>query len=537
MKNRKSSLFWFQPAHGAALISFQLCLLLSVAITGCSGQFGKEDSEYWRYTWIGTAPGCSGKKSDCTDRKMSFVRFDKYGDGGGCTSGRKVLCKKKHTGTPTPRQVWIGNAPFCSGSKEDCKSLDYETYGFDEYGDGGRCRTGKKVLCVTHPGKSLRKTWIGTKPVCDGRASDCESLDLKYIRRESCLRNHKVLCEERPITVPDEDSPNRSISVMTWNIFSRPFLVTHDGQMERMYHIPRHILRFRDSTPEVIVFQEAFMSDGTHDDPESGIHTRFLRLLGRAGIGHTTERPTSIRSIANGGVFIASKWPIVKVRYGVFDDHSGNDSFAAKGWVYARIVKKGGDDSRTFHIFGTHMQGGYSRKHEDIRIKQARQIRKAIDDMKIPESEPVIIAGDLNADLENNRRHARRIFSELNATMPRWRTRRKTTSDPETNQLVGSDGAAAAGGCEEEYLKTKKCTCCRKELLDFVLYDNKHRRPEFSYTGIVTPTAETPFNVCMSGPVQPWRVEPRSKLCKRMWEIKDLSDHYPAISNFIFTRR
>jgi hypothetical protein len=46
-----------------------------------------------REVWIGTAPFCKGKRSDCTNRGMEYVRRDRRGDGKKCFSGWKVLCR------------------------------------------------------------------------------------------------------------------------------------------------------------------------------------------------------------------------------------------------------------------------------------------------------------------------------------------------------------------------------------------------------------------------------------------------------------
>jgi hypothetical protein len=40
--------------------------------------------------WIGTAPFCSGSPADCTDLGMTYVKSDSKGDGGKCWTGTKV---------------------------------------------------------------------------------------------------------------------------------------------------------------------------------------------------------------------------------------------------------------------------------------------------------------------------------------------------------------------------------------------------------------------------------------------------------------
>src|SRR6201987_6338821 len=48
--------------------------------------------------WIGTAPFCSGSPADCTDLGMTYVKSDSNGDGGKCWTGTKVYC----SGYPAP---------------------------------------------------------------------------------------------------------------------------------------------------------------------------------------------------------------------------------------------------------------------------------------------------------------------------------------------------------------------------------------------------------------------------------------------------
>ncbi|NOJ39985.1 hypothetical protein [Bradyrhizobium australiense] len=54
--------------------------------------------------WIGTAPFCSASPQDCTQRGFDFVRSDKKGDGKRCVTGKKVLCACT---APVLRQFYI----------------------------------------------------------------------------------------------------------------------------------------------------------------------------------------------------------------------------------------------------------------------------------------------------------------------------------------------------------------------------------------------------------------------------------------------
>ena len=54
--------------------------------------------------WIGTAPFCSGSPADCTDLGMTYVKSDSIGDGGKCWTGTKVYC----SGYPAPEIAFMG---------------------------------------------------------------------------------------------------------------------------------------------------------------------------------------------------------------------------------------------------------------------------------------------------------------------------------------------------------------------------------------------------------------------------------------------
>ena len=72
--------------------------------------------------WVGTAPFCGGRPSDCTDRGMDYVRSDQYGDG-------------KESGQ---------DAPLADKADEFWKKVSKD---FDENGDG---KLNKAEFCVLY---------------------------------------------------------------------------------------------------------------------------------------------------------------------------------------------------------------------------------------------------------------------------------------------------------------------------------------------------------------------------------------------------
>lgn len=95
----------------------------------------------------------------------------------------------------------------------------------------------------------------------------------------------------------------------------------------------------------------------------------------------------------DGGVIIASKYPITRAEELVYDACQGRDCRAAKGFVYARIEK----GKARYHVIGTHAQFGWQPEQRAVRAKQLREIGQfVLNGSGIPHTEPVIIGGDLN---------------------------------------------------------------------------------------------------------------------------------------------
>ena len=164
-------------------------------------------------------------------------------------------------------------------------------------------------------------------------------------------------------------------------------------------------------------------------------------------------------------------------------------------------------------------------------VKQSVEMRNFMNRQHIPANQPVIVVGDLNIDLINSRAEANKVLNQLNVTMPAFADANRNSSEPRTNQLVGADGSADK--CNANYLRTKVCSCCRNQYLDYVTYERAHLRPRSSSIRILKPKVR-PFAVCMSAPAQPHHVHPYSRFCKRTWVIRDLSDHYPVLGIFRF---
>eukprot|EP00656_Telonema_subtile_P040355 TRINITY_DN45410_c0_g1_i1.p1 TRINITY_DN45410_c0_g1~~TRINITY_DN45410_c0_g1_i1.p1 ORF type:complete len:467 (-),score=64.91 TRINITY_DN45410_c0_g1_i1:186-1586(-) len=355
-------------------------------------------------------------------------------------------------------------------------------------------------------------------------------------------------------------------SVLQYNLFGRPYTVSHDGQNERLERMPAAVLAIE---PDIDV---ACFAEADNDQERDLLAAAFAK----AGYNHRTSVVVDHehKSLINGGVLIGSKWPILREDQIVYrHDCSGSDCLAAKGAKYARVIKTVNNVSKIFNVFATHMQAWYSPQDLKDRVEQAEQLRQFIDTQQIDRSEPVLISGDFNTDLVRYPGEVHSLLHALNATLPELVGAQRYTSDPSSNLLVGRDGAA--GTCNSAYEKSwgpranksfnptdstrvpstnawpphtdtgdavlpfftapngsAYCACCPSEWLDYVLASAGHQQPVGNPTLEALPvTADVPFSVPWSGALQP---VPEPPVVGSYMVMSDLSDHYPVHGSFEF---
>jgi hypothetical protein len=136
------------------------------------------------------------------------------------------------------------------------------------------------LLMTPHRGTTAdppANVWIGTAPFCFASQQDCETFGLNYVRSGKsgeglpCLSGEKVLCEIPKLrSKPAVSDRLTRFTVVQYNIMDRPFWVGHDGQRERVCRIPQALARSLASQEhlDVIVFNEGF----------SGVCIEGLRL-------------------------------------------------------------------------------------------------------------------------------------------------------------------------------------------------------------------------------------------------------------------
>lgn len=267
-------------------------------------------------------------------------------------------------------------------------------------------------------------------------------------------------------------------TLVAYNVFLRPrYLLFMDGQWIRSHRLARYL---DEPSYDAIAISEVF------DEPCRAVFTKRLK---RAFPYQTpvVGQSQATRLIHTGGVMVASRWPIEHHQEMLFGAAlAGGDRLARKGVIYARIRKQ----DRPVHVFATHTNA--SSGHHKARAKQLTIVRQLIRSCQIPETEPVLIAGDLNVNRADQEYQS--MLDLLEAKQPDVQGH-PYTYDPKTNGL--------AAGWEQMFL-------------DYVLYSRRHLQPQVSENEVIKLQCTR------------WR--------QRWWlrEHRELSDHYPVIGRFTF---
>lgn len=314
-----------------------------------------------------------------------------------------------------------------------------------------------------------------------------------------------------------------SFNLLAYNIFMRPTTLFANDQWPRSEVLPSKLKEF-----DAVVFSEAF-DDGIRRQLQGDLRAEYpwrTPILGSDGLFGQ-----------DGGVSIISRWPITAtsqrgfrhacrdedVSIGTFGvlqvvtDKSGlgctlgevlggvctgNDCLADKGVLYARIEKHG----RPFHVFASHTQSGEGNAStrfcvhpttgdlvpcavpapRNVRAQQFRIIKRFMDALSIPDTEPVIIAGDFNVD-KYNEEEFKAMLSILDASYPRSLGHPYTVDDSFNTRAHG------------------------RSYLDYVLVSNRHLQPIEALLETLTPRSPRAFG-----------------------GDYDLSDHFPVFGQFMF---
>lgn len=391
--------------------------------------------------------------------------------------------------------------------------------------------------------------------------------------------------------------------IVNYNIFGRWFGVTgYEGQDERLAAIPEAIYAHPKLglDVDVITIEEAWCPDtqllsGKIMCGSNESRNILISSMNKYGWKYHTDVVDmpggSVFSKQTGGAtMIFSKWPIEATSQYVYNNCSGQDCSAAKGAVYARILKTLPSGlKQVFNIISTHLQAWSTPEGAKTRAAQLTEIHdKYLPYIGIPQNktEPLLYQGDMNTDYVLFPEEVESMLSILHAKLPDTvsGSTQLFSSDPSTNFLVGKDGAALQYGCSDEYKQslnvgitntgvvpalpsakcknfptstsskkplnlrftnsscelnvgdkcTAYCTCCSHEMLDYILYstEQQYLQPVYSDFEIIPLKSIKPL-------VYKWGWCDGAGCLVNKDEVhdltgSDLSDHYPVVSNFVF---
>jgi endonuclease/exonuclease/phosphatase family metal-dependent hydrolase len=353
-------------------------------------------------------------------------------------------------------------------------------------------------------------TWYGTAPFCSASQQDCDVLGLTYVRSDTsgdgfpCLSGEKVLCEAPMIALePAEADRLTRFTIVQYNIMDRPYWVGHEGQRERVCRIPQTLARSiaAQEHVDVLVLNESFSGTCAAD-------LRLTDLLAFYGWHYHLPTVSAWWKPSNGGIFIASKWPIVTSQDIVYTACRFPDCLAAKGVQYARIEKMLHGRTKRYHVFATHMQAWGGAEAAAVRSEQAHELAGFIQQQDIPFTEPVLVAGDLNTRGPENPQF-QAFIDILRVSMPPIVGERRATMDVD-NTLI------ARGPW----------------WVDYVLPAMVYQRPVKAELEVRALRAEREFAICVESRLRPLYVSPYASACAKTLHVRDLSDHYPVIGRF-----
>ncbi|PWN71898.1 sphingomyelin phosphodiesterase [Chryseobacterium phosphatilyticum] len=200
----------------------------------------------------------------------------------------------------------------------------------------------------------------------------------------------------------------------------------------------------------------------------------------------------------NGGVMIASKYPIERMDQYIFPAGCDFDALSLKGFAYARIVK----DGKRIHLISVHTQStqpSCQGKEVTIRKQQLEIIKAYIDGLKIPADEMVIYGGDFNI-IKDSQEYPK-MLQTLNVNPPVYKGL-SSTWDTKTNTMASYHYPYPAN---------------QREYLDYVFVSNDHYVPPSWQNIVFDPVSSTLMTyVNFTGDKYYWT---------------DYSDHYPVEGN------
>ncbi|MGB3946419.1 MAG: sphingomyelin phosphodiesterase [Bacteroidia bacterium] len=265
-----------------------------------------------------------------------------------------------------------------------------------------------------------------------------------------------------------------TINILSWNIYMRPRVAFHDGQIKRAHEI---VKQMTDKNYDVIVFQEAF-DNKARNIIWNGLKEKYPYQSGAPKHKYFFKVST--------GVFIISKLPLEMIDHIYFSECGGSDCFAVKGAALVKIIKNG----KAFQIIGTHLQAANGKKKTGSEIRKI-QYDEINSKLLVPHQKtgiPQFLVGDLNTKKSNEAAYEN-LIKDLNMEDGDISGTKQYSSDGTTNDFKDADS--------------------QPKLIDYILCKKNGANVNFTKRTI--------------------------EIFKSNWskEHKDLSDHYAVLAEIV----
>ncbi|EAY08987.1 Endonuclease/Exonuclease/phosphatase family protein [Trichomonas vaginalis G3] len=195
-----------------------------------------------------------------------------------------------------------------------------------------------------------------------------------------------------PVSKPDPNVNIDHVSFLTIDMQMHPkiFHPFHDQNNElRIHELLKHVKQY-----DVVAINEA------HSSPFHSIKS-FANSMKELGFNYSCGLPNvemASIAVADGGVIIFSKLPILQHDYTIFQLCCGQDYFVSKGSVYARIQTTA---TQYIHVIATNLQSLTDNsipESQAVRMNQIRETMRLISKNHTQDQFPVIVLGNLNID-------------------------------------------------------------------------------------------------------------------------------------------
>lgn len=215
------------------------------------------------------------------------------------------------------------------------------------------------------------------------------------------LANSQNSLDARPIldgaaatAQPEKAVAATTVRVLAWNVFDLPelvFSVASHARMERVVAALEHLGALPLGQVDAVVLTELY---------NAADKRLLLQQFAKIGFGHHVqlEAATLFDAWRMRGVVVVSRWPIERTASMAFRNAChGLDCFAAKGCVYARLLKTTPLQTQPINLFATHFYLGKPNRRQENRRHQARAMQKFIETQAPSADEMTLVAGDFNA--------------------------------------------------------------------------------------------------------------------------------------------